>query len=96
MIISEGQIVEGKVTGIKPYGAFIELKDGPVGLAYIEDISVSVSGNTLEEFINTSPPTPLPSVTLSLTGASAMPCSNIHNKESLKLSSLISYPYYLG
>lgn len=40
MKISEGQIVEGKVTGIKPYGAFIELKDGPVGLAYIEDLSV--------------------------------------------------------
>ena len=40
MEVKEGQIVDGTVTGIKPYGAFIEIKDGPVGLAYIEDLSV--------------------------------------------------------
>ena len=40
MKIEKGQIVEGTVTGIKPYGAFIELDNGPVGLAFIEDLSV--------------------------------------------------------
>lgn len=40
MKIKEGQIVEGTVTGIKPYGAFIEIKNGPVALAYIEDLSI--------------------------------------------------------
>lgn len=40
MEIKKGQIVNGTVTGIKPYGAFIELDDGPVGLAFIEDLSV--------------------------------------------------------
>ena len=40
MKIEEGQIVNGIVTGIKPYGAFIELDDGEVGLAFIEDLSV--------------------------------------------------------
>lgn len=40
MDIKKGQIVEGRVTGIKPYGAFIEINDGPVGLAFIEDLSV--------------------------------------------------------
>lgn len=40
MKIEKGQIVEGTVKGIKPYGAFIEINDGPVGLAFIEDLSV--------------------------------------------------------
>ena len=40
MEIKKGQIVDGKVTGIKPYGAFIEIDNGPVGLAFIEDLSV--------------------------------------------------------
>ena len=40
MDIQKGQIVDGTVTGIKPYGAFIKLEDGPVGLAFIEDLSV--------------------------------------------------------
>lgn len=40
MEIKKGQIVDGTVTGIKPYGAFIEIDKGPVGLAFIEDLSV--------------------------------------------------------
>ena len=36
-----GMIVKGRVKNIKPYGAFIELKKGIVGLLHIEDISVS-------------------------------------------------------
>ena len=40
MDTKKGQIVDGTVTGIKPYGAFIEIEDGPVGLAFIEDLSV--------------------------------------------------------
>ena len=39
MEIKKGQIVDGTVTGIKPYGAFIEINDGPVALAFIEDLS---------------------------------------------------------
>ena len=40
MEVHKGQIVNGVVTGIKPYGAFIELENGPTGLAFIEDLSV--------------------------------------------------------
>ena len=40
MEVKKGQIVDGIVTGIKPYGAFIEIENGPVALAYIEDLSV--------------------------------------------------------
>lgn len=40
MEVKKGQIVKGTVTGIKPYGAFIEIENGPVALAYIEDLSV--------------------------------------------------------
>lgn len=40
MEVKKGQIVNGTVTGIKPYGAFIEIDDGPVGLAFIEDLSI--------------------------------------------------------
>lgn len=39
--IEEGQIVEGKVQNIKPYGAFIKLENGETGLVYIEDLSVA-------------------------------------------------------
>ena len=37
MQVTKGQIVEGIVTGIKPYGAFIKLDNDTVGLAFIED-----------------------------------------------------------
>ena len=40
MEVRKGQIVNGTVTGIKPYGAFIEIDDGSVGLAFIEDLSI--------------------------------------------------------
>lgn len=34
-----GQIVEGKVTGIQPYGAFVSLDDTTSGLIHISEIS---------------------------------------------------------
>ena len=40
MEVRKGQIVKGTVTGIKPYGAFIEIDNGLVGLAFIEDLSI--------------------------------------------------------
>ena len=36
-----GQIVEGTIKNIRNYGAFVEIKNGEVGLLYIEDMSVS-------------------------------------------------------
>lgn len=36
-----GKKVYGKVINIKPYGAFIKVGDGTVGLLHIEDISVA-------------------------------------------------------
>lgn len=39
--LQNGQIVNGIVTGIKPYGAFIQMENGLVGLIHIEDISVA-------------------------------------------------------
>lgn len=40
MQVTKGQIVDGIVTGIKPYGAFIKIDNETVGLAFIEDLSV--------------------------------------------------------
>ena len=40
MKVEKGQIVDGKVTGIKPYGVFIKMDNGEDGLIYIEDLSV--------------------------------------------------------
>lgn len=37
----EGQVLNGTVKNIKPYGAFIQLENGITGLAYIEDLSVA-------------------------------------------------------
>lgn len=39
MSISVGDIVEGKVTGITKFGAFVTLKDGSNGLVHISEIS---------------------------------------------------------
>lgn len=39
--LKEGQIVAGIVKNIKPYGAFIEVGGGVVGLIHIEDLSIA-------------------------------------------------------
>lgn len=39
--LKENMIVKGKIKGIQPYGAFIELENGTVGLLHIEDMSVA-------------------------------------------------------
>lgn len=39
--LHEGQKINGIVKNIKPYGAFIEIGGGVVGLAHIEDLSVA-------------------------------------------------------
>ncbi|MBQ9313869.1 MAG: S1 RNA-binding domain-containing protein [Clostridia bacterium] len=38
--LHKGMLVKGKVKNIQPYGAFIELQKGIVGLLHIEDISI--------------------------------------------------------
>ena len=39
--LKKGDIVDGIVSNIRPYGAFIEIGGGVVGLLHIEDISIS-------------------------------------------------------
>jgi len=39
MSIPVGSILEGKVTGITSFGAFVQLKDGPTGLVHISEIA---------------------------------------------------------
>ena len=39
--LQEGQVVKGIVKNIRPYGAFVEIGGGEVGLLRIEDISVA-------------------------------------------------------
>jgi general stress protein 13 len=37
--MKQGAIVKGEITAIKPYGAFVNLKDDYVGLIHISEIS---------------------------------------------------------
>lgn len=46
--LKEGQVVKGIVKSIKPYGVFIEIGGGVVGLLHIEDISVARIKSPLE------------------------------------------------
>lgn len=46
--LEEGQIVEGIVTGIKPYGAFIKLENDLSALVHIENMSVARIKSPLE------------------------------------------------
>lgn len=39
MPVSEGKVLEGTVTGITKFGAFVELKEGKSGLVHISEIS---------------------------------------------------------
>ena len=39
MPVQAGKIVQGKVTGITNFGAFVELPDGEVGLVHISEIA---------------------------------------------------------
>ena len=39
MAIQVGDIVEGKVTGIKPFGAFVSLPESKTGLVHISEVS---------------------------------------------------------
>ena len=46
----EGDVFSGTVKNIKPFGAFVELENGVVGLLHIEDISVSRIKSPEERF----------------------------------------------
>ncbi len=39
MQIEEGSVLRGKITGIAPFGAFVELEDGKTGLVHISEVS---------------------------------------------------------
>ena len=39
MPITVGSVVEGRVTGISKFGAFVELPDGRVGLVHISEVA---------------------------------------------------------
>lgn len=41
MQLEEGKIVEGKITGITNFGAFVDLGEGVTGLCHISEISTS-------------------------------------------------------
>lgn len=41
MPIEVGQILEGKITGITKFGAFVELKQGVTGLVHISEVADS-------------------------------------------------------
>lgn len=41
MAVSVGEIVEGKVTGVTKFGAFIELPEKQVGMVHISEVSTS-------------------------------------------------------
>ena len=48
--LKEGMVVNGIVKSIQPYGAFIEIKNGIVGLLHIENISVARIKSPSERF----------------------------------------------
>lgn len=48
--LHEDMIVKGIVKGIQPYGVFVEIEGGTVGLLHIEDISVARIKSPYERF----------------------------------------------
>ena len=39
MQIEDGSILRGKITGLAPFGAFVELEGGKTGLVHISEVS---------------------------------------------------------
>ncbi|MEF9866338.1 MAG: S1 RNA-binding domain-containing protein, partial [Oscillospiraceae bacterium] len=39
MALEIGSIVAGKVTGVKKFGAFVEMEDGSTGMVHISEVS---------------------------------------------------------
>ena len=39
MAIEVGNVLEGRVTGVKPFGAFVALPEGKVGMVHISEVS---------------------------------------------------------
>ena len=50
MSIEVGGVVEGKVTGITKFGAFVDLADGKVGLVHISEVA-DVYVNDINDFL---------------------------------------------
>jgi len=50
MPIAAGTVVEGKVTGLTRYGAFVTLPDGSVGMVHISEVSHQFV-NEISEFL---------------------------------------------
>ena len=50
MSIEVGDVVEGTVTGITKFGAFVDLADGKVGLVHISEVA-DVYVNDVKEFL---------------------------------------------
>lgn len=48
--LQEDMVVNGTVKGIQPYGVFVEIEGGVVGLLHIEDISVARIKTPYERF----------------------------------------------
>lgn len=51
MVMEAGNIVEGKVTRITNFGAFVELEEGKVGLIHISEVA-DVYVNDVHEFLS--------------------------------------------
>ena len=50
MVYKTGMVVEGVITGIQPYGAFLILDDGTVGLIHISELSDSFV-RSIEQYV---------------------------------------------
>ena len=50
MSVEVGGVVEGKVTGITKFGAFVDLADGKVGLVHISEVA-DVYVNDINDFL---------------------------------------------
>ena len=48
MLVEEGKIVDGKVSGITNFGAFIQLPEGKTGLVHISEMSDKYVKNPMD------------------------------------------------
>ena len=74
MELGVGAVVDGKVTGITKFGAFVSLPDGRSGLVHISEIAYSYV-NEVSDHLHEGP-----EVTVTVSGIDASPRINLSSK----------------
>lgn len=81
MQIEEGAILNGKVTGLTAFGAFVELEGGKTGMVHISEVSKSFV-NDIKDFLTIGQEVRVMVVGISDQGKISLSCKKVESEDS--------------